>query len=137
MASFGRQQPSFKYGRLGRVVEAVQVPTGPAGASGVDGGEVFNIQAVKNDEGSTVLFTTIIGPPGKSKLVQTDLGNLDGLDGAATPGTDLPVYVAENGRLVLNSDILVTGNIETSTDTNQIIGDIKDTILEDVDGGTF
>ena len=137
MASFGRQQPSFKYGRLGRVVEATELTSGPAGSNGTDGGEVFNIQAVKNDEGSTILFTTIVGPPGKSKIVQTDLGNLDGLDGSATPGTDLPIYVSEDGKLVLNSDILVTGNIETSTDTNQIIGDIKDTILEDVDGGTF
>ena len=37
----------------------------------------------------------------------------------------------------MGGSVIVDGDIETSTESGQIIGDTKDTILEDIDGGTF
>jgi hypothetical protein len=49
----------------------------------------------------------------------------------------LPISVNEVGKIVLGGSVIVEGDIETSTESGQIIGDTKDTIIEDIDGGTF
>lgn len=46
-----------------------------------------------------------------------------------------------NGKIVINLDVIVAGNIETKIISNTISGDIKDTIIDggefSLDGGTF
>ena len=49
----------------------------------------------------------------------------------------LPISVNEMGQILIDGNVVVNGNIETSTDTHQITGDVHATIIEDIDGGTF
>jgi hypothetical protein len=145
MPSFGRQQPTAQFGRTGilpTVVEIVAPTAGEQGPAGQNAPIIVTTDVLKNNG-----FVTLINYFSDGNIQEIPLGNLKGESGEKgdkgdagsffVPTQVLPIYVDEDGKVIITGDVIVDGNIQTSTESQQIIGDIKDTILEDVDGGTF
>lgn len=126
MPTFGRQQPTYRYGRLGLVVDPI-TPIVPIVTEPL---EIEEMVVVQGGAGQIQLYTILKNQTEtKVKIINTDL--------AVLKNSQLPISVNQDGKLVLNADVIINGSIETSTESGQIIGDTKDTVLEDIDGGTF
>ena len=146
MPSFGRQQPTAQFGRAGIVPTIVDI-TAPAageqGSAGKDAPTIVTTDVIKTNEG----FVTLVNYFSDGNVQEIPLGNLKGDIGEKGEKGDagsffnavqtLPIYVDEEGKVIITGDVIVNGNIETASESGQIIGDIHDTILEDIDGGTF
>ena len=81
---------------------------------------ISSVETTTDTSGNTVLIITMINGDIKTTVLPT-----------------LPITVNEAGKIVMGGSVIVDGDIETSTESGQIIGDTKDTILEDIDCGTF
>lgn len=150
MPTYGRLQPTVQYGRLGVVPTIISPPSattiiqGERGPAGQDAPRMLGTNVLK-DENENITLVNLFSD---GTIQEVPLGRLKGDAGekgeqgnagsffTALPQA-LPITVDENGTITINGNVIVEGDIQTSTESGQIIGDIKDTILEDIDGGTF
>lgn len=133
MASIGRGYNLIGYGRSGAtnlnpnaglIFEPEPVVTPPVLEERVymvnATASIYEVETTTNTAGDTVLIFKYTNGQTVSTTIPA-----------------LPITVNEAGKIVMGGSVIVDGDIETSTESGQIIGDTKDTILEDIDGGTF